>query len=89
MKLTLGKVFKGKGTGRVPDIPTVVASPLAGDTGMAGVGETYQQGSVVEQLRAAARGSDSVRPFSTLAFLPCLRASPPRAHVWPSTAIST
>jgi twitching motility protein PilJ len=70
MKLTLGKVFKGKGAARVPDIPTVVASPLAGDTGMAGVGEAYQQGSVVEQLRAAARGSDSVRPVPFIGHLP-------------------
>lgn len=37
MKLTLGKVFKGKGSTASSDIPTVVVSaPLAGDTGMAG-----------------------------------------------------
>lgn len=70
MKLKLGKVFKGKNSREIADIPTVVASPLAGDTGMASVSESYQSASVVEQLRAAARGVKSAKPLPMIGHLP-------------------
>ena len=62
MKLMLGKVFRGKGSNASGDIPTVVVSaPLASDTGMAGAYDPTRAVSVVEQLRAAARGGKAVK----------------------------
>ena len=71
MKLTLGKVFKGKGSAVSGDIPTVVVSaPLAGDTGMAGAYDPTRAVSVVEQLRAAARGGKAVKQLPLIGHLP-------------------
>jgi len=70
MKLKLGKVFKGKGSEPAPDIPTVVAAPLAGDTGMANAYDPTRAVSVVEQLRVAARGNKSARQLPLIGHLP-------------------
>ena len=69
MKLKLGKVFKGKGSAPAADIPTVVAAPLAGDTGMASAYDPTRAVSVVEQLRAAARGGKAVRQLPLIGHL--------------------
>ena len=70
MKLTLGRVFKGKGSTTLGDIPTVVVSaPLAGDTGMAGAYDPTRAVSVVEQLRAAARGGKAVKQLPLIGHL--------------------
>ena len=70
MKLTLGKVFKGKGSTAPGDIPTVaVSAPLAGDTGMAGAYDPTRAVSVVEQLRAAARGGKAVKQLPLIGHL--------------------
>ena len=70
MKLTLGKVFKGKGGAMSGDVPTVVVSaPLAGDTGMAGAYDPTRAVSVVEQLRAAARGGKAVKQLPLIGHL--------------------
>ena len=62
MKLKLGKVFAGRKSTASADIPTVmVSAPLAGDTGMAGAYDPTRAVSVVEQLRAAARGGKAVK----------------------------
>ena len=71
MKLKLGKVFAGRKSTASADIPTVmVSAPLAGDTGMAGAYDPTRAVSVVEQLRAAARGGKAVKQLPLIGHLP-------------------
>lgn len=69
MKLKLGKVFGGQGARSAAEIPTVVAAPLAGDTGIAEAVGT-DGSSVVEQLRVAARDGKAVRQLPLIGHLP-------------------